>query len=108
MLPMGLSQEGVELSRILFLENVAPEQGMEMVLSVLRSHLFQILIFDQALLPRSRQDAQIRKLQLTAEESGAVMLLLSEKPTFSFGVQIRVEADDGHGVRFQKVKGGME
>ena len=77
--PMALAQEGIALSRILFLERVPALQGLDVLLPVLRSRLFEVVMMDQGLLPRMRQDAQIRKVQLTAEEAGAA------DPTTSFG-----------------------
>ncbi len=102
--PMGIAQEGVELERILFLEQIPPEQGMDILLQLLRSRLFGAVIFEKELLPRQRQDVQIRKMQLVAEEAGSLMILLSARPTASFGVNIRVEADAGGGMRLDKIK----
>ena len=77
LLPMALEQEGVSLSRVLFLEWVAPEESVEILLAVLRSGLFEWLMVEQELLPKLRQDVQIRKLQLVAEEQGSGIVLLS-------------------------------
>jgi hypothetical protein len=104
--PMALAQEGIALSRILFLERVPALQGLDVLLPVLRSRLFEVVMMDQGLLPRMRQDAQIRKVQLTAEEAGAAVLVLSQFPTNSFGVQVRVETGPGREFRLEKVKGG--
>jgi hypothetical protein len=104
--PMALAQEGIALSRILFLERVPALQGLDVLLPVLRSRLFEVVMMDQGLLPRVRQDAQIRKVQLTAEEAGAAVLILSDFPTNSFGVQVRVETGRGNDFRLEKVKGG--
>jgi len=107
--PIALAQEGVGLSRILFLESVPPGESLEILLEVLRSKLFEWVLMDQALLPRGRQDVQIRKVQLVAEECGSGIVLLSERETPSFGVQVRVEVDSAYEsseVRVAKVKGG--
>jgi hypothetical protein len=104
--PMALAQEGIALSRILFLERVPALQGLDVLLPVLRSRLFEVVMMDQGLLPRMRQDAQIRKVQLTAEEAGSAVLILSDFPTNSFGVQVRVETGPGREFRLEKVKGG--
>jgi hypothetical protein len=104
--PMGIAQEGVNLDRILFLEQVPSDQGMDILLNVLRSGLFGAMIFEKELLPRHRQDVQIRKMQIVAEEAGSLMLLLSGRPTDSFGVQVRVETDGSGEARVAKVKGG--
>ena len=63
-------------------------------------------MMEQVLLPRVRQEVQIRKLQLVAEEQGSGIVLLSEVQTQSFGVQVRVETGGPQGVRIGKVKGG--
>jgi hypothetical protein len=106
--PMALAQEGISLSSILFLERVPIEEGMDVLLGVLRSGLFEVVVMDQELLPRNRRDVQVRKIQLTAEDSGSLILLLSEQSTSSFGVQIRVEAGSSGKMRLKKVKGGTE
>ena len=105
LLPIALEQEGLPLSRILFLERVPVDESVEILLVILRSGLFEWVVFDQALLPRFKQDAQVRKLQLLAEEHGSGILLLSERETRSFGVQVRVETGGPQGVRVGKVKG---
>lgn len=104
--PMGIAQEQVSLERILFLEQVPPDQGMDILLNVLRSGLFGAVVFEKELLPRHRQDAQIRKMQLVAEDAGSLLILLSGRPTASFGVHVRVETDGVGGVRVAKIKGG--
>jgi len=105
--PMALAQEGIALSSILFLERVPVLQGLDALLPVLRSQLFEVVMIDQELLPRVRQDAQIRKVQLTAEDSGAAVFILSDRATRSYGVQVRVETGSGNEVRLEKVKGGQ-
>jgi len=106
--PMAMAQEEIALSRVLFLERVPMVEGVEVLLAVLRSQLFEVVMMDQGLLPRIRQDVQVRKIQLTAEEAGSMVLLLSDRPTNSFGVSIRVETGMGNEVRLEKVKGGTE
>ncbi|NDF16214.1 hypothetical protein EB061_13005 [bacterium] len=66
--------------------------------------MFGAVVFERELLPRQRQDAQIRKMQLVAEEAGSMMVLLSARPTVSFGVNVRVEIDAGGGMRLDKIK----
>ena len=105
---MAMAQEEIALSRVLFLERVPMVEGVEVLLAVLRSQLFEVVMMDQGLLPRIRQDVQVRKIQLTAEEAGSMVLLLSDRPTNSFGVSIRVETGMGNEVRLEKVKGGTE
>jgi hypothetical protein len=104
--PMALAQQKIALSQLLFLENVKEAQGMDILLTLLKSQLFEVVVFEQVFLPRRNLDAQIRKLTLMAEESGAVLLLLSKTRTSSYGVNIRVETEDAEGVQLQKVKGG--
>jgi hypothetical protein len=91
---MAMAQEGIALSRVLFLERVPMVEGVEVLLAVLRSQLFEVVMLDQGL--------------LTAEEAGSMVLLLSDRPTNSFGISIRVETGLGNGVRLEKVKGGTE
>ncbi|NDG84090.1 MAG: hypothetical protein EBX52_03510 [Proteobacteria bacterium] len=105
LLPMALEQEGVPLLQLLFLERVPVGESVDILLVILRSGLFEWVVFDQALLPRIKRDAQVRKLQLQAEEHGSGILLLSERETPSFGVQVRVETGGLRGVRVGKVKG---
>ena len=105
--PMALVQEKVALSRILFLEQVKETQGMDILLTVLKSQLFEVVLFDQIFLPKRNIDAQIKKLSFLAEESGAILLLLSQSKTSSYGVTIRVETEDAEGVQLQKIKGGL-
>jgi len=105
--PMALAQEGVSLSRLLFLARVSPEASVEILLAILRSGLFEWVVMEQVLLPRVRQDVQVRKLQLLAEEQGSGIVLLSEVQTASFGVQVRIETGGPQGVRIGKVKGGI-
>jgi hypothetical protein len=104
--PMALAQEGVALSRVLFLEEVAQESGIETLLSVLRSGLFESVVFERELLPLRQMDVQLRKLQLTAEENGSLLLILSDKPTSSFGIQFQVVAEAQDQAVLRKVKGG--
>jgi hypothetical protein len=104
--PPALEQGGVDLSRILFLEKVKSPQAMEILLEGVRSRLFEWVVLAQELMPHSRQDAQIRKIQISAEECGSALILFSARPTASFGVQVRVEAESGMDFHFSKVKGG--
>jgi hypothetical protein len=92
--PMALAQEKISLSRLLFLENVKAEQGIDVLLTVLRAQLFEVMVFEQPLLPKRNLDAQMRKLQLTAEEGGCFLVLLSQRPTISFGVSTRFDTDE--------------
>ena len=105
--PLALVQEKVELSRILFLEKVSPAQGMDILLTILKSQLFSVLVFPQCFLPKRSFDAQVRKLTLTAEESGSILLMLSQKHTSSYGINIQVDTEDADELRLNKVKGGI-
>jgi hypothetical protein len=104
--PMGVAQEEVALERILFLERVPERQGVDILLNILRSRLFGVVIFEKEILPRERQDVQLRKMQIVAEEAGSLMILLSEHPTPSYGISVRIETDGGGGGRVAKIKGG--
>jgi hypothetical protein len=112
--PFSVAQEKISLSRFLFLENVNSAEGFSRLLVIIRSGLFQIVIFDQSFVTKSAGkrthiDSQLRKLQITAEDFGVVMVMLSQKSTQSFGVQIQVEthssADGSLEMRLLKVKG---
>jgi hypothetical protein len=105
--PVAIEQEGVSLNRILFIERAPPEEGLEILLNVLRSRLFEWVLLEPSLLPKYRQDVQIRKIQLAAEECGSGILLLSGAPTPSFGVQIRIETGGASGMRIGKAKRGI-
>lgn len=104
--PMALAQAQISLSQILFLEQVQERQGIDVLLTLLKSQLFEVLVFEQIFLPRQNFDVQLRKLSLMAEECGAFMVLLSKTKTTSYGIQIRVETEDANGVQLQKIKGG--
>jgi len=102
---MAFAQEKISLSRLLFLEQVREGQGMDLMFTLLKDHLFEVLVFDQPFLPKRGLDAQLRKLSLLAEDSGTLLCLFSEKHTSSYGINIRVETEDAEGIRLQKVKG---
>ncbi len=104
--PMAFAQEKISLSRLLFLEQVKEAQGMDLMFTLLKDHLFEILVFEQPFLPKKGLDAQLRKLSLLAEESGTLLCLFSDTHTSSYGINIRVETEDAEGIRLQKVKGG--
>ena len=118
--PIALAQESIALSRVLFIERVSgiktekvsaschSGKGLATLLTLLRSGLFQILIFEQAvILDRKRNlDTQLRKLQLTAEDHSCVLMMLSRYATNSFGVHLQVETQNEGAVKMKKVKGG--
>ena len=103
---MALAQEKVDLNRLLFLEQVKREQGLDLILTLIKSELFEVVVFSQDFLPARNLDAQLRKISLLAEESGTFLCLLSPSSTASFGVHIRVETEDAEAIGLQKVKGG--
>lgn len=107
--PPALAQHRIALSRILFLEKIVGEEGVGIVLTLLESGLFQTVVFESVHLPRRNQDANLRKLQLKGEEAGCLFLMLSERPTSSFGISIQIETEARAGgihTHLKKVKGG--
>jgi hypothetical protein len=104
--PPALEQQGVALSRILFFERLSPGEGIELALQLLRSALFGAIIFDGIALPFTGREAQMRKLQLGAEDGGALLFFLSDRSQSSFGIRVRMEAEGADAVEFTRVKGG--
>ena len=124
-LPIALAQESIALSRVLFLERVSvgssstgegsssrhSGKGLATLLTLLRSGLFQFLIFDQALILNqgnkgSSLDTQLRKLQIAAEDDESVLVMLSKFATRSYGIHFQVETRLEGEVKMKKVKGG--
>ncbi len=102
--PVAVAQESLALSRILFIEKVAAPKAGNLFMTLLRSKLFQVVVLDQALIPRRNFDVQMRKLQLVAEECEVVLVMLSQQATQSFTVNIQVDTENE--IRLRKVKGG--
>lgn len=104
--PFALAQEGIDLGKLLFLEGVSAAQGMEVLLTLLNSALFDCVFFESVFLPKSKIDTQLRRLVLTAEENGAFLVLFSEQRTQSFGITLQVETSNDDRIQILKVKGG--
>jgi len=103
--PMAFSQEKINLSRVLFLTQIKETQGMDLMLTLLKSQLFEVMVFEQGFLPQRHLDVQLRKLSLLAEENGTLLCSFAKNPTSSYGIHIRVETEDAEVIRVQKVKG---
>lgn len=116
--PIAVAQESLALARVLFLEKVATPKAGALFMTLLRSKLFQVIVLDQALVNvrgsvvRSFEvrsfEVQMRKIQLVAEESGVVLVMLSRQATHSFTVNIQIDtaAQPGSAIQLRKVKGG--
>lgn len=104
--PTALEQQGVGLSRLVFFERISGSEAIELALQLLRSSLFGVVIFDGLALPSIGREAHFRKLQLSAEEGGALLCFLSKHEQHSFGIRIRIRAEGADAVEFIRVKGG--
>ena len=102
--PLSLAQEGVSLSRFLFLEDVLPEEGFSKLSAFIKSGLFQILTFEQVFF-KEKPEVGLRKLQLLGEEYGVGLVMRSRFPTSSVSIHVQVDVRRRSEV-FMKVKGG--
>lgn len=106
--PMALAQEGIPLSRFLFLEDVAEKDGANKIATFIKSGLFQIVVFEHVFF-KVRPEVNLRKLQLLSEEHGVGLVMRSKRATQSFSVHVLVDTDcDFRSVGFIKVKGGTD
>jgi len=100
--PLALAQEGLSLSRFLFLEEVEEKEGFAKLAVFLKSGLFQIIIFEQVFF-KVKPELHLRKLQLLAEEMGVGLVMRSKHAAQSFTIHIQVDTDRDIG---NEVKGG--
>ena len=102
--PTAVRQRGVDLSRILFIEN--EKELLWCLNQVVRSPLFSFIVTSGAILPRTRTDAFLRRLQISVERSGSCLFFVSERATVSFGIQYRIETSAGGASKILKRKRG--
>lgn len=91
--PPAVSQRGVALSRMLFLETA--KEGNWALLQVLRSKLFHFATTPIGLVPAKGSDVFLRKLQIQAERAGTTLFFLSDVDTPFFGITYRLRIDGG-------------
>jgi|GEM_PF-787842 len=85
--PHAFSQNGVALERVLFIE-AGLKDSLWCVHQLLRSGLFQVVIYTLAparsrrgkKIPLEEDEVSLRRLQIAAEKSGALVLFLAETP----------------------------
>jgi hypothetical protein len=97
--PMALAQEGIPLSRFLFLEEIEEKEAFAKVAAFLKSGLFQIIVFEQVFF-KVKSEVSLRKLQLLAEEFGVGLVMRSKRATHAFSIHHVVDTDT------ELVKGG--
>lgn len=85
--PFAFLQRDVDLSRILFVE--ADKENVWATLQILQAQIFQVV----ALSFQNFDDRNLRKIQLAAEKSQALVVLLNKESTASWvpSVQLHVE-----------------
>jgi hypothetical protein len=81
--PPGLAQRGVALERLLFVESGA--QGPWALAQLLRSQAFPVLVAASA-----QPEAGLRRLQLAAEHSQALVLLLAPPLGGAWAMRLRL------------------
>ena len=96
--PTGFLQQGVDLSRLLFIEGGA--ESIWAAHQVLRSQIFgAVVIFvREATLSASEPRVELRRLQLSAEQSNACVFLLTHQPrpqgaSWPLALQLRANPD---------------
>ena len=85
--PPGLAQRGVALERLLFVESGA--QWSWVLAQLLRSQVFKVIIVASAL-KGSEVEAGLRRLQLAAERSQSLVLLLAPPQGPAWAVRLRL------------------
>jgi hypothetical protein len=101
--PPGLAQQGVDLRRLLFVESGA--QGAWVLAQLLRSQAFGVLVAASAL-KGAEVEAGLRRLQLAAERSQALVLLLAPPEGPAWAVRLRLQCvGRGDGLRLIETRG---
>jgi len=95
--PTGFSQHGVDLSRLLFIEG--GKDSIWAAHQILRSQIFGALILfvRESTLSASQPQIELRRLQLSAEQSHAAVILLTHQPrpqgaSWPISLQLRMDA----------------
>jgi RecA/RadA recombinase len=78
--PRGFAEEGVDLRQFLFIEG--GRDSLWAAHQILRSRLFDIVVLwvRESILSVQEPSVELRKLQLSAEQAGTPVLLLSSQP----------------------------
>lgn len=72
--PIALSQQGVNLAKVLFIE--AQAHAVWSALQCIRSQLFEVLVLN---LPKKLGDVDLRRLQLAAEKNEVAVFVLCDE-----------------------------
>lgn len=98
--PPGLAQRGVVLERLLFVESGA--QWSWVLAQLLRSQVFKVIVVASAL-KGAEVEAGLRRLQLAAERSQCLVLLLAPPQGPAWAVRLRLQCQwDGGALRLQQ------
>jgi hypothetical protein len=98
--PPGLAQQGVALERLLFVESGA--QWAWVLAQLLRSQVFKVIVAASAL-KGAEVEAGLRRLQLAAEHSQCLVLLLAPPEGPAWSVRLRLNCvGRGEGLRLRE------
>jgi|SRR5665213_210973 len=86
--PPGLAQQGVELERLLFVES--GNQWPWVLAQLLRSQVFKVIVA-ASILKGPEVEAGLRRLQLGAERSQALILLLAKPEGPAWAIRSRLQ-----------------
>lgn len=98
--PMALPQYGVGLDRVLFVD--AGKELLWTAHQILRSRIFKVVVISCAEAKLDGHDGaiELRRLQLSAEQTGSTLVLLSEEPTregaWPISLQVKVQRPQLH------------
>lgn len=89
--PPGLAQQGVALERLLFVESGS--QGLWVLAQLLRCQAFKVVVAASPL-RGAELEAALRRLQLAAERSQSLLLLLAPPEGPAWTVRLRLRCGD--------------
>jgi hypothetical protein len=93
--PCGIAQRGGGLERILFVE--AETHALWTVSQLLRSQIFQVIVFSSVAGFSYQEEKTLRGLQLAAEKAGVSVILLSDRPQQGWAVSLLLRAERTEG-----------
>lgn len=104
--PPGLAQQGVTLERLLFVES--GPQWPWVLAQLLRSQVFGLVVVASAL-KGPEVEAGLRRLQLAAERSQALVLLLAQPEGAAWAVRLRLRCErEGDELRLREAAAGAQ